>query len=79
MLLLPFLALAAARSALAHWRPPAENWALELVLSIGFISLGVLFGILRNIPAFAFLAPGGACWNLFSPMQTEHHPPFYGR
>ncbi len=59
-LLLPFLAYWLGKSALDYLRGQshkASRW--ELCVSLSLAVLAVLFGILRNLPFFFFLAPGG--------------------
>jgi hypothetical protein len=56
---LPLLLIALARVAIRYIRdgkvPPPGRWDKPLAIAIG--ALALLFGVARNIPALAFLAP----------------------
>ncbi len=60
VILLPFLTIFLSKSALLYLqgkRPESSPW--EVRIAIILAGLAILFGVLRNLPALSFLAPGG--------------------
>lgn len=60
VILLPFLAIFLGKSALLYLQGKRlESSPWEVRISIILACLAILFGVLRNLPALSFLAPGG--------------------